>query len=227
GMVSQLTPNQPFLQNGFIYTCAFNMFKKIDYSGKIVKDIKSFGMMKPFECITYGPVMVKDVMVFGNIASGGAKSRVFAANDKLDDEWSDFIDKESGLGGMSVIGDMVIVASNFVLAAYNNKGKNLWTNDEIRLAAMRGLRYHSSFGVRKTSNNYLVTDEKYVYIASSLKVKKNEVVKDNITMFDIKKGKEVSVVEMAENELIIDVQLWNNNLLLITSNGLKVLNKPS
>jgi hypothetical protein len=43
----------------------------------------------------------------------------------LDDEWSDFIDKESGLGGMFVINNMVIVASNFVLAAYNNKGKNL------------------------------------------------------------------------------------------------------
>jgi outer membrane protein assembly factor BamB len=145
----------------------------------------------------------------------------------LDDEWSDFIDKESGLGGMFVINNMVIVASNFVLAAYNNKGKNLWTNDDIRLAAMRGLRYHSTFGVCKTSNNFLVADEKFVYLASSIKVKKNEVIKDNITIFDIKKGKEISVVEMAENELIIDVQLWNNNLLLITTNGLKVVNKPA
>ncbi|MCW3110744.1 MAG: hypothetical protein JWQ09_5250 [Segetibacter sp.] len=227
GMVSQITPNQPLLQNGFIYSCAFNMLKKIDYTGKIIEDTKSFGMMKPFECITYGPVLVKDVMVFGNIASGSSKSRVFAANDKLKDEWSEFIDKESGSGSMFVNGDMVFVSSNFVLAAYNYKGKNLWTNDEVRLSAMRGLRYHSTFGVRKTSNNYLTADNNYVYLASQVKVKKKEVGKDNITVFDIKKGKEVSVIEMGENELLIDMQLWNNSILLLTSNGLKQVNKPA
>jgi hypothetical protein len=212
-MVSQLTPNQPLLQNGFIYSCAFNMLKKIDYAGNIVEDTKSFGMMKPFECITYGPVFVKDVLVFGNVASGSTKSRVFAANEKLKDEWSDFIDKESGSGSMYVNDDMVIVSTNFVLSAYNNKGKNLWTNDEVRLSSMRGLRYHSTFGVRKTSNNYLTADNNYVYLASQVKVKKKEVGKDNITIFDIKKGKEVSVIEMAQDEWIVDLQLWNNTIL--------------
>lgn len=226
GMVSQITPNQPLLQNGFIYSCAFNMLKKIDYAGKIVEDTKSFGMMKPFECITYGPVLVKDVLVFGNIASGGSKSRVFAANEKLKDEWSDFIDKESGSGSMYVNGDMVIVSTNFVLSAYNSKGKNIWNNDEVRLSAMRGLRYHSTFGVRKTSNNYLTADNNYVYLASQKKVKKKEISKDNITVFDMKKGKEVSVIEMEENELIIDMQLLNNSILLLTSNGLRLVNKP-
>lgn len=227
GMVSQLTPNQPLLQNGFIYSCAFNMLKKIDYVGNIVEDTKSFGMMKPFECITYGPVFVKDVLVFGNIASGSSKSRVFAANEKLKDEWSDFIDKESGSGSMYVNDDMVIVSTNFVLSAYNNKGKNLWTNEEVRLSSMRGLRYHSTFGVRKTSNNYLTADNNYVYLASQVKVKKKEVGKDNITIFDIKKGKEVSVIEMAQDEWIVDLQLWNNTILLLTTNGLKELNKPA
>ena len=46
-------------------------------------------------------------------------------------------------------------------------------------------------------------------------------------MFDLKKGKEVSTIELGENELLIDMQLWNNNILLITSEGLKVINKPS
>ena len=227
GMVSQLTPNQPLLQNGFIYSCAFNMLKKIDYAGNIIEDTKSFGMMKPFECITYGPVFVKDVLVFGNIASGSTKSRVFAANEKLKDEWSEFIDKESGSGSMFVSGDMVLVSTNFVLSAYNNKGKNLWTNEEVRLSAMRGLRYHSTFGVRKTSNYYLTADNNYVYLASQVKVKKKEVGKDNITVFDIKKGKEVNVIEMAEDEWIVDMQLWNSNILLLTTNGLKVVNKPA
>lgn len=227
GMVSQITPNQPLLQNGFIYSCAFNMLKKIDYAGKITEDTKSFGMTKPFECITYGPVLVKDALVFGNIASGGGKSRVFAANEKLNDEWSDFIDKESGSGSMFVNGDMVLVSTNFVLSAYSSKGKNLWTNDEVRLSSMRGLRYHSSFGVRKTSNNYLTADDNFVYLASQKKVKKKEIAYDNITIFDIKKGKEVSVIEMELNELVVDMQLWNNNVLLLTSNGLKLLKKPA
>ena len=227
GMVSQLTPNQPLLQNGFIYSCAFNMLKKIDYTGKIVEDSKNFGMMKQFECITYGPVMVKDVLVFGNIASGSTQSRVFAANEKLKDEWSDFIDKESGSGNMYVSGDMVLISTNFVLSAYTSSGKNLWSTDDIRLSTMRGLRYHSTFGVRKTSNNYLTADDNYVYLASQKKVGKKEVSKDNITMFDLKKGKEVSTIELGENELLIDMQLWNNNILLITSEGLKVINKPS
>ena len=227
GMVSQITPNQPLLQNGFIYSCAFNMLKKTDYAGKIAEETKSFGMMKPFECITYGPVVVKDALVFGNIASGSTKSRVFAANDKLKDEWSEFIDKESGSGSMYVNGDMVIVSSNFVLAAYNSKGKNLWTNEEVRLSSMRGLRYHSTFGVRKTSNNYLTADDNYVYLASQIKVKKKEVGKDNVTVFDIKKGKEVSVIELGADELLIDMQLWKNNILLITNNGLKAISKPA
>ncbi len=70
---------------------------------------------------------------------------------------------------MYVNGNMVIVSTNFVLSAYNSKGKNLWTNDEVRLSTMRGLRYHSSFGVRKTSNNYLAADANYVYLASQKK----------------------------------------------------------
>jgi len=227
GMVSQLTPNQPVLQNGFIYTCAFNMLKKIDYTGKIIDDTKNFGMMKQFECITYGPVLVNDVLVFGNIASGGTKSRVFAANEKLSSEWSDFIDKESGSGNMFVSGDMVFISTNFVLAAYNSKGKNLWNNDDIRLSAMRGLRYHSSFGVRKTANNYLSADDNYVYLASQKKVKKKETGKDNVTIYDIKKGKEVNVIELEESEYLIDMQLWNNNILLLTTNGLKSITKPA
>jgi hypothetical protein len=166
-------------------------------------------------------------LVFGNIASGSTKSRVFAANEKLSSEWSDFIDKESGSGSMYVKGDMVLISTNFVLAAYNNKGKNLWNNDDIRLSSMRGLRYHSTFGVRKTSNNYLTADDNYVYLASQKKVKKKEIVKDNVTVFDIKKGKEVNVIELDESELLIDMQLWNNNILLLTSNGLKTLNKPA
>lgn len=92
---------------------------------------------------------------------------------------------------------------------------------------MRGLRYHSSFGVRKTSNNYLTADDNYVYLASQIKVKKKEIAKDNVTVFDIKKGKEVNVIELDENELLIDMQLWNNNILLLTSSGLKTLNKPA
>ncbi len=227
GMVSQLTPNQPVLHNGFIYSCAFNMLKKTDYTGKIIEDTKSFGMMKLFECITYGPAMVKDVMVFGNIASGDTKSRVFAANENLKDEWSDFIDKESGSGSMFVSGEVVYISTNFVLAAYSNKGKNIWTNDEVRLSVMRGLRYHSTFGVRKTSNNYLSADNNFVYLASQKKVGKKEKGRDNVTIFDTKKGKEVSVIELDTDELLIDMQLWNNSILLITNNGLKQLSKPA
>ena len=227
GMVSQLTPNQPILQGGFIYSCAFNKLKKIDYSGKIVDDTKNFGKSKQFECITYGPVLVNDALVFGNIGSGNSTSRVFAANQKLSNEWSDNIDKKSGAGNMYVNGDMVIVSTNFVLSAYNSKGKNLWSNDDVRLSTMRGLRYHSSFGVRKTSNNYLTADENYVYLASKKKAKKKEISNDNVTIFDIKKGKEVSTIELDENEYLIDMQLWNNSILLITSNGLKSINKPA
>ena len=227
GMVSQLTPNQPLVKNGFIYSCAFNMLKKSDYAGKIIEDTKNFGLMKQFECITYGPVMVNDVLVFGNIASGDTKSRVFGANENLKDEWSDFIDKESGTGSMFVNGDMVLISTNFVLSAYNSKGKNLWTNDEVRLSAFRGLRYHSSFGVRKSSNNYLTADDKYVYLASQKKVGKKEVGRDNVSVYDIKKGKEVSIIELAEKEWLIDMQLWNNNILLLTSEGLKQLSKPA
>ena len=227
GMISQLTPNQPLLQGGFIYSCAFNKLKKIDYTGKIIDDMQKFSMTKQFECITYGPVFVKDVLVFGNIASGSSSSRVFAANEKLNDEWSDNIDKQSGSGNMYVNGDMVFVSTNFVLSAYTSKGKNLWSTDDIRLSTMRGLRYHSSFGVRKTSNNFLTADENYVYLASQKKVKKKEIGKDNITVFDIKKGKEVNTIELDENEILVDMQLWNNTILLITSNGLKSISKPA
>ena len=69
-------------------------------------------------------------------------------------------------------------------------------------------------------------DENYVYLASKKKVKKKEISKDNITVFDIKKGKEVSAIELDENEYLIDMQLWNNTILLIISNGLKSVNKP-
>jgi len=228
GMVSQLTPNQPVLKNGFIYSCAFNMLKKTDYTGKIIEDTKNFGMTKQFECITYGPVLMNDVLVFGNIASGSTKSRVFAADEKkLSGEWSDFLDKESGSGNIYVNGDVVLVSTNFILSAYNYKGKNLWSTDDIRLSVMRGLRYHSTFGVRKTSNNYLTADENYVYLASQKKVKKKEVGQDNVTVFDIKKGKEVNVIELEEKEILIDMQLWNKQILLLTSNGLKSVNKPA
>ncbi len=70
-------------------------------------------------------------------------------------------------------------------------------------------------------------DENYVYLASKKKVKKKEISKDNITVFDIKKGKEVSAIELDENEYLIDMQLWNNTILLIISNGLKSVNKPA
>jgi hypothetical protein len=73
----------------------------------------------------------------------------------------------------------------------------------------------------------LHADENYVYLASKKKVKKKEISKDNITVFDIKKGKEVSAIELDENEYLIDMQLWNNTILLIISNGLKSVNKPA
>jgi hypothetical protein len=61
---------------------------------------------------------------------------------------------------------------------------------------------------------------------SQKKVKKKKL-DDNVTMVDVKKGKEVNVIELAESELLIDMQLWNNNILLLTSNGMKVIAKPA
>ncbi|HEY9363893.1 MAG TPA: hypothetical protein VIQ00_11560 [Chitinophagaceae bacterium] len=54
-----------------------------------------------------------------------------------------------------------------------------------------------------------------------------KVFQDNVTVYDIKKGKEVNVIELEEKEILIDMQLWNKYILLLTSNGLKSVNKPA
>lgn len=51
-----------------------------------------------------------------------------------------------------------------------------------------------------------------MYVPSQEKVKKKEAAKDNDSIYYIKKGKAVKIIEMGENEMITDMQLWNNNI---------------
>ena len=163
------------------------------------------GLMSPFDNISAGPILWGDRMVFASVNTtkkGGfgpatglrqsSKSKVFVAELKDGDEiWSESLDDEdSGVGSLAIGGDRLFVGTNFVVDAFNTKGKRLWSldankeNGAVMPSRVRGVRYFKEskgaafleglFGAESARMGYrsslgfcMAADDRYLYLSST------------------------------------------------------------
>ena len=163
------------------------------------------GLMSPFDNISAGPILWGDRMVFASVNTtkkggfgpatgirGSSKSKVFVAELKDGDEiWSESLDDEdSGVGSLALGGDRLYVATNFVVDAFNTKGKRLWSldankeNGAVMPSRVRGVRYFKEskgaafieglFGAESLRMGYrsslgfcMAADDRYLYLSST------------------------------------------------------------
>lgn len=223
GMISQSLPNQPLIWNSAVYSTGFCKLLKTDLKGTELAAPKYFSLFKPFESITTPPLLFADQIVFGNSASGDVANKVFSAKPDLkDDNWTDFMDKKSGVSTLLAGKDLLIACSNYNVKAYNKKGKDEWEFDDIGLPVFRGVRYVSnSFASRVCQGNFVCMDEKSVYIAGYKKPKKGQPKNSNITVLDISNGKLLKRIDIPNEEEPIDMQLHNGQIWVLTPAGIR------
>jgi len=223
GMISQSLPNQALIYNGAIYSTGFCKLMKTDLSGKELAAPKYFSLFKPFESITTPPVLFENQIVFGNSASGDVANKVFSTNaDIKDDNWTDFMDKKSGVSSLFAGKDLLIACSNYNVKAYNKKGKDEWEFDDIGLPVFRGVRYiTNTFASRVCQGNFVCMDETNVFINGYKKPKKGLPKNSNITVLDVKNGKLIKRIDIPNEEEPIDMQLFNGQILVLTPAGIR------
>ena len=222
-MISQSLPNQALIYNGAIYSTGFCKLMKTDLSGKELAAPKYFSLFKPFESITTPPVLFENQIVFGNSASGDVANKVFSTNaDMKDDNWTDFMDKKSGVSSLFAGKDLLIACSNYNVKAYNKKGKDEWEFDDIGLPVFRGVRYiTNTFASRVCQGNFVCMDETNVFINGYKKPKKGLPKNSNITVLDVKNGKLIKRIDIPNEEEPIDMQLFNGQILVLTPAGIR------
>lgn len=203
--VDGATRNRPAIVGENFVVSALAYLRNFDSAnGKEIWKKSNHGLMSPFDNITAGPLLWGDKLVFGNsstVRKGGfgpatgikmpSKSKVFVADLKDGDEiWAESIDDDdSGVGSIAFAGDRLYVATNFVVDAFNAKGKRLWSqetnkeNGAVMISRVRGVRYHRESNVASNLNALfgatsariafrsgpgfcMAADDRYLYLSS-------------------------------------------------------------
>ena len=230
------TRTRPIWLNDGFYSTFAATFSKVDgESGKSVFRHNTFGLFTPFQNITAGPALLGDKVVFANTAQpipGGMSSpqpSVFMGAADGDEEWSESVDDDrSGVGSLVVKGDRIFVATNFVVAAYDKDGDDLWTAENAKkkgavgYSKFRGVRYKGGWAARTSLGDCMAVDDRFVYVSASEGVGAGS--RDLITVLDAAKGKYVTSIDPKGD--IIDLQLIGGNLAAVGFDQIRIIKTP-
>lgn len=182
------TRNKPVYNGDGFYSAFESELALVDpVSGTDRWRKSNHGLLSAFQNITAGPLVWGDKLVFGNapmpISSAtrveltfkmNMRPKVFVANLKGEQVWNDAIaDDLGGIGSLAVHGDRLYAATNVMVAAYDSKGKSLWTvstarkNGALMVSPNRGVRYiNGNFAVRMSPGFCMTADDRHVYVSS-------------------------------------------------------------
>jgi hypothetical protein len=219
-------PNKPLIVEDAIITAAPFKLTKIDFKGKLIEAKEQFGVFQSLPIMTVAPIVLNGKIIFANSAIGpkntkDGTSRIYGIDGKLDKDWDSFVDVNGQTGVSSLVknSSQVFLATNYSVSSFNAKGKKLWENaKKIGMPDLRGVRYPglgSNLGYKVSNGNFLCATEKYVYLASGVKVKK--VWTNQILVLDAKTGKPVKTVDVDKS--VVDMDLMGENLILITESN--------
>lgn len=219
-------PNQPLILNNAIINAAPFKLTKISTDGKILESKEQYGMLQSLPVMTVAPVSFSNLIFVANSPVGKKNTkegtaRLYCINDDLDKKWDSFVDVNGQTGVSSLVknSSQLFVSTNGAVLSFNAKGKKLWEyNKKIGTPDLRGVRYPgmgSTLATKVSHGKFLVAGEKYVYLASGLKVKKNWT--NQILILDAKSGKMIKTVDV--DATVVDMDLSGEELIIITESN--------
>lgn len=219
-------PNQPLIQNNVIINAAPFKLTKISTEGKMLESKEQYGMMQSLPVMTVAPLSFNNLIYIANSPVGKRNTkegtaRLYCINEDLDKKWDSFVDVNGQTGVSSLVknSSQLFVATNGSVLSFNAKGKKLWEyNKKIGTPDLRGVRYPgmgSTLATKVSHGKFLVAGEKYVYLASGMKVRKNWI--NQILVLDAKSGKMVKTVDV--DATVVDMDLLGEDLLIITESN--------
>lgn len=219
-------PNQPLILNNVIINAAPFKLTKISTEGKILESKEQYGMMQSLPVMTVAPLSFNNLIYIANSPVGKRNTkegtaRLYCINEDLDKKWDSFVDVNGQTGVSSLVknNSQLFVATNGSVLSFNAKGKKLWEyNKKIGTPDLRGVRYPgmgSTLATKVSHGKFLVAGEKYVFLASGMKVRKNWI--NQILVLDAKSGKMVKTVDV--DATIVDMDLSGEDLLIITESN--------
>lgn len=219
-------PNQPLIHNNAIINAAPFKLTKISTDGKILESKEQYGMMQSLPVMTVAPLSFSNLIFVANSPVGKKNTkegtaRLYSINEDLDKKWDSFVDVNGQTGVSSLVknSSQLFVATNGSVLSFNAKGKKLWEyNKKIGTPDLRGVRYPgmgSTLATKVSHGKFLVAGEKYVYLASGLKVKKNWT--NQILVLDAKSGKMVKTVDV--DATVVDMDMLGEDLVIITESN--------
>jgi hypothetical protein len=223
---------RPAVLNDEYFVSHFMHMKRIDAQGKELASLNKYGLKSPFQDITAGPVVFKNMILFGNaptdLYSNLQRSKIFASKSDTKLGWAvTLADKISSVSSIATNKDFIFAATNFSVSAIAENGKILWTrkNEKGGLypGVNRGVRYISSnFATLKSPGAQMVATENCVFITSDYTKDQNHKV-DLITVLDAKTGEYIESINM--DTQVFDMTLFGSQIALATFDGIKLITR--
>jgi outer membrane protein assembly factor BamB len=216
--------NRPAFLNGSWYVSHFSDFVKADTKGA-QQDYTRLWRVLPvlgLDNVTIGPFLFKDRLICGNAPyEGGKKAVVFAFDKEGGKDWKEYVDDTaSGVGSITANSDRLFVATNFHVKALDEKGNEKWdqvnSKGGLYPGKYRGLRFYQNHGARKSQGQFIVADEKNVYVATHLGDKQ-----DALTVLNAKSGEYVGSLDLGT--YVSDMAIVGAKIALATDDGLRLL----
>lgn len=238
--INQASYNAPVFLDGAFFVAHFNKLAKVKPDGQIVEETKYFNLFRPFENITAGPVLAKDVLVFAGMPSPrDEKVLLYAGNKKLSKEWDDRLgDNESGVGSIVARGDRLYLANNFHVWAYKASGSELWHVKgglPVTASKLRGtfapdgarrrwknnmMQSSETFQARRWNGSLIAASDTRVYLSSRIERAKDKYA-DVITVLDAASGDYVETIDLGAE--LLDLAVLGQKLAVSTAKGLVFL----
>ena len=236
GWDSQQPRNRPAFLEGSYFNCYGGWLMVANASGQVQKAVNHWGLLTAhgFTTLSADPVVFKGAVVFGNaplthtklakVAKGEMNHHphAYAADAKGEEKWTEHLGTgNSGVGCLATNGDLVFAATNADLSAFNDKGKEVWSQDgpAIHVGSHRGLHYKSLpdgnlYATRFKPGALLLASGQRLYLTSHLE-------KDHVlTVLDSAKGDYVATWKL--DRVVTDLALLNNRLAVADVDGLKL-----
>ena len=217
------TPNKPYITSDAIFAPGILKLCKFDLQGKLIKDKTGYGTFGTLGVMTTTPFEFKGLIYVANAAYGakGQKdgvSRLFAIKSDMDNEWNEYVDKsgQTGVSGIAYNTNLIFVATNFDVMAFNEKGKDAWELKKVGASTLRSLRYSGNVAYKSSNANFMFADDKFIYLTSSTKLDK-KVFKDNVTVIDAEKGTMVKKTEV--EGIIVEIALLGEKVVVLTEDN--------
>ena len=241
GLDLQSATTRPLVWNDNFFVAHLHTLVKVGPGGEELATSHRFGLTLPFHCITGGPTLFGKKVYFGNISPERDKDPLLlAVDEKGGNAGKEDLDAGSKTRSpatcLVVNGNRLYVASNFTVFAYDESGEKLWKAGNkgggLYPGSHRGVKFIGNsfekvFPVPKSllANTQMVATARYLYITSSHKkdlhgVERAETT-DALTVLDAKTGKYVNSIFL--DVLILDMVLYDSQLALATTDGIKFL----